>query len=61
SVAEKAYKTMIDLAEKFEVGFFDVSSDNGGIYFPDNGKLVPIDKSNNNEKPTRTKPWWKIW
>lgn len=61
SVAEKAYKTMIDLAEKFEVAFFDVSSDNGGIYFPENGKLVPIDKSNNNEKPTRTKPWWKVW
>lgn len=61
SVAEKAYKTMIDLAEKFEVGFFDVSSDNGGIFSPDNGKLVPIDKSNNSEKPTRTKPWWKIW
>ncbi len=61
SVAEKAYKSMIELAEKIEVGFFDVSSDNGDIYFPDNGKLVPIDKSTNNGKQTKTKPWWKIW
>ncbi len=61
SVAEQAYKSMIELAEKFEVGFFDVSSDNGSIYFPDNGKLVPIDKSTNNGKQTKTKPWWKIW
>lgn len=61
SVSEKAYKIMIDLAEKFEVGFFDASSDNADIYFPDNGKLVPIDKSSNSEKSTRIKPWWKIW
>lgn len=61
SVAEQAYKTMIDLAEKVGVGFFDVSSDNGGIYFPVDGKLVPIDNPSNNNKSTKTKPWWKIW
>lgn len=50
SLAEQAYNKMLELAEKHEVGFFDVSSDNGDILFPENGKLKPIDK-----------PWWKFW
>lgn len=58
SVAEQAYNNMIDLAEKVGVGFFDVSADNGGIYFPVDGKLVPID---NPSKKAKTKSWWKIW
>ena len=39
SVAEKAYKIMYELAEKYEVGFFDVSSESGNIFFPKNGEL----------------------
>ncbi|GED70045.1 hypothetical protein BRE01_37470 [Brevibacillus reuszeri] len=34
SVAEEAYSTMRELALKHKVGFFDVSSDDGEIYFP---------------------------
>lgn len=35
SVAEEAYTTMQKLAIKYKVGFFDVSSDDGEIIFPD--------------------------
>jgi len=66
SVAEQAFKTMIELAERFGVGFFDVSSDNGIILFPENGKLKPIDSPNKKTEETdimktHKKPWWKIW
>ena len=61
SVAEQAYKTMTELAKKIGVGFWDVSSDNGGIFFPVDGQLVPIDNLSNNEKYIKKKPWWKIW
>jgi hypothetical protein len=39
SVAEKAYNATYKLAEKYEVGFFDLSSETGNIFFPENGKL----------------------
>ncbi|MDR3046714.1 MAG: hypothetical protein LBU51_03745 [Bacteroidales bacterium] len=42
SVAKEAYKTMYKFAEKYEVGFFDVSSESGNIFFPENGKLKKI-------------------
>ena len=42
SVAEKAYEITCKLAEKYEVGFFDVSSEVGNIFFPDGGKLKMI-------------------
>lgn len=45
SLAEQAYTTMKELAAKHAVGFFDVSADDGDIYFPENGKLVPIENS----------------
>lgn len=65
SLAEEAYKTMLKLAEKHGVGFFDVSSDNGDILFPDNGKLKPIDNPTNNSNGStggqENKPWWKFW
>ena len=61
---------MIELAEKHSVGFFDVSSDNGNIYFPDSGKLKPIDNQENNSATIKQddtsnqqtkKSWWKLW
>jgi hypothetical protein len=65
SLAEQAYTTMLKLAEKHGVGFFDVSSDNGDILFPDNGKLKAIDKattkSNNLTDGKVNRPWWKVW
>jgi hypothetical protein len=70
SVAEKAYETMLVLAEKHGVGFFDVSSENGDIYFPDKGKLIAIENADNksqNLEPEisssgqESKPWWKFW
>jgi len=44
SVAEQAYNKVLLLAGKHGVGFFDVSSDEGDIFFPDNGDLKAIDK-----------------
>jgi len=62
SIAEQAYIKMYALAEKHGVGFFDASNDYGDIYFPDNGKLKPIDnpakKTSDNQN---NKPWWKFW
>ena len=61
SLAEQAYNKMLELAEKYGVGFFDVSSDNGDIFFPDNGKLKPIDNPINNSNSStaeqESKPW----
>lgn len=51
-VAAKAYQTMIKLAAKHNVGFFNVSSTKGEILFPENGDWICINKS---------KPWWKFW
>lgn len=42
SVAEEAYKAVYTLAEKYGVGFFDVSGEAGNIFFPENGKLKKI-------------------
>ena len=35
SEAESAFKTMFSLAEKHKIGFFDVSSSDGGVWLPD--------------------------
>jgi len=43
SVAEKAFTSMLELGEKYDVGFFDVSSANMDIFFPDNGKFLTIE------------------
>jgi len=68
SVADEARKAMIRLAEKYQVGFFDVSNNNPEIYFPVNGKLVPIGnldtkKTSNisNISNAKSKSWWKFW
>lgn len=60
SIAENAYNTMFELAEKHGVGFFDVSSDNGNIFYPENGKLKLLN-SNIGETKNSYKPWWKFW
>ncbi len=44
SVVELAYETVFKFAAKHEVGFFDVSSDEGDIFFPENGELKAIDR-----------------
>lgn len=59
SLAESAYNTMYQLAEKHDVGFFDTTSSNGCIFFPINGRLQKITEINSLNE-TR-KPWWKIW
>ncbi len=42
--AQEAYKKSLLLAEKYQLGFFDVMVKNGDIMFPDeNGKLKKID------------------
>lgn len=65
SLAEQAFNKMLELAEKHGVGFFDVSSDNGDLLLPENGKFESIDKSLNNSKSStglqENKPWWKFW
>lgn len=40
SVAEEAYKLVIELAKKHDVGFFDVSGTGGDILLPDGTKIV---------------------
>ncbi len=50
SVAEEAYLKMRELAIKHNVGFFDVSADEGEILFP--GVV---------QKNVEKKPWWKLW
>lgn len=40
SVADEAYKLMRTLAQKHDVGFFDVSADDGDIILPDGTMIV---------------------
>jgi hypothetical protein len=54
SMAGVAHKTMLELAERHQVGFFDVSADNGQILIPVNGKLQSLDNADK-------KNWWKFW
>jgi hypothetical protein len=54
SLAAPAYKTMVELAERHHVGFFDVSGDSGKILIPVDGRLQPLGHTNK----TR---WWKFW
>ncbi|MCI3936759.1 hypothetical protein MQX03_06085 [Chryseobacterium aahli] len=65
SLTEQAYDLMLKLAEKHKVGFFDTSSDNGDILFPDNGKLKSIDNRTNTSSDStneqENKSWWKFW
>lgn len=55
SVAEKAYSTMFELAQKHQIGFYDASG-SGDILFPNqNGELDSILPRIERRK------WWKIW
>lgn len=40
SVADEAYDLMRKLAQKYEVGFFDVSGNNGDVILPDGNVMV---------------------
>ncbi len=52
SESERAFSRMRELAEKHQVGFFEVSGSED-ILFPDeNGKL---------QKASGAKAWWKFW
>ena len=51
SCAEDAFTTMKSLAAKHGVGFFDVSSSDGEILFPDQYETAKH----------VSKPWWKFW
>jgi hypothetical protein len=69
SVAEEAYNTSLKLAKKHGVGFYDVSSDEGDILFPENGELKSIGKDDISETDFDSyevttysrRPWWKFW
>lgn len=55
SVAENAYTLMLDLAQKHQVGFYDVSG-SGDILFPTNdGEMDSI------LPRIQRRKWWKIW
>jgi hypothetical protein len=52
SCMEEAHATMRGLAIKHEVGFFDVSAQEGEILFPDDRDLPPR---------AARQPWWRFW
>jgi len=65
SEAESAYETMFRLAEKHKVGFFNVSSNNGGVYLPDaSGAYVCLhgkDARPKLDSPAQTAKFWQFW
>jgi len=69
SVVEDAYSTVVRLAKKHQVGFYDESSDDGDILFPENGELKSIGKRDISTVSSDyaivtyyyKKPWWKFW
>jgi hypothetical protein len=65
SLADKAYHSMVELAEKHDVGFFEVTSESGDIFFPENGKLIAIDNPIHDvlieKEQKKQRPWWKFW
>lgn len=40
SVADEAYDLMRKLVQKYEVGFFDISGNNGDVILPDGNVMV---------------------
>ncbi len=60
SVAEMAYETMKEKAEKHKVGFFDASAEDGDILFPDeSGRNLPIDRPGNLSSIQQIRSWAK--
>ena len=57
SCAEQAHETVKRLAARHMVGFFDASSNEGEIIFPDSPDSS--DSQRANALPAR--PWWKFW
>lgn len=58
SQVEPAFKAMASLAKEHNVGFFDVSADDGAIVFPGEyesfAKLAAVTAQ-------VKKPWWRVW
>lgn len=64
SQAELAAQTTFRLAEKHGVGLFDLSSEEGQVWMPnDRGQYVCIngDDSVNGDNGSPTKRWWQFW
>lgn len=43
SLAQEAYSRTVELARRHKVGFYDVSSDEGAVWIPDDGGLVRLE------------------
>jgi len=61
SLAEQAYTTMLKLAEKHGVGFFDASGNDGDLFFHEKGQLRIISNASETTDGKTTKAWWKFW
>jgi hypothetical protein len=65
SEAESAFEMMFRLAEKHKVGFFDVSSNTGGVWLPDStGRLVCVHGHGAHKSAdlqTQTRKFWEFW
>jgi len=60
SQAESARDAMFCLAEKYRIGFFDASADDGGVWLPTSpGRFVCV-HGNVAESSEKT-PFWKWW
>jgi len=58
SLLDPAFKSMAALAKKHNVGFFDVSADEGAIVFPGEfDKFTKLSVATDQGK----KSWWRIW
>ena len=58
TVAEEAYGKTLELAEKHKVGFFDVSANQGNIFFPnENGGLGKVDNPDKESSIEEIKAW----
>ena len=58
SQADSAFASMASIAKKHNVGFFDVSADEGAIVFP--SEFESFTKLAAATGQTR-RPWWRIW
>jgi hypothetical protein len=64
SEARSAAFTAFSSAKRHQVGFFDVSADNGGVWIPkDGGRYVCIHgkEETYTEQTAPKKGWWQMW